>query len=35
LEICGGNRTLAAHHLGITRQTLAKKVGSGEAGGEE
>jgi two-component system, NtrC family, response regulator AtoC len=35
LEICGGNRTLAAQHLGITRQTLAKKVGSGEAGGEE
>jgi two-component system response regulator AtoC len=28
LEICGGNRTLAAQHLGITRQTLAKKVGS-------
>ncbi len=27
LEICGGNRTLAAQHLGITRQTLAKKVG--------
>jgi transcriptional regulator with PAS, ATPase and Fis domain len=30
LEICGGNRTLAAQHLGITRQTLAKKVGSGD-----
>jgi two-component system response regulator AtoC len=28
LEICGGNRTLAAQHLGITRQTLAKKIGS-------
>jgi DNA-binding NtrC family response regulator len=27
LEICGGNRTLAAQHLGITRQTLHKKVG--------
>ena len=27
LEICGGNRSLAAQHLGITRQTLAKKVG--------
>ena len=35
LEICGGNRTLAAQHLGITRQTLAKKVGSGDAAGEE
>jgi transcriptional regulator with PAS, ATPase and Fis domain len=30
LDVCGGNRTLAAQHLGITRQTLAKKVGSGE-----
>jgi DNA-binding NtrC family response regulator len=28
LEVCGGNRTLAAQHLGITRQTLAKKIGS-------
>jgi two-component system response regulator AtoC len=28
LEICGGNRTLAAQHLGITRQTLAKRIGS-------
>jgi DNA-binding NtrC family response regulator len=28
LEICGGNRTLAAQHLGITRQTLAKKIGA-------
>jgi DNA-binding NtrC family response regulator len=27
LEVCGGNRTLAAQHLGITRQTLAKKIG--------
>jgi two-component system response regulator AtoC len=27
LEICAGNRSLAAQHLGITRQTLAKKVG--------
>jgi DNA-binding NtrC family response regulator len=26
LAICGGNRTQAAQHLGITRQTLAKKV---------
>jgi DNA-binding NtrC family response regulator len=30
LEICGGNRTLAAHHLGITRQTLGKKIGLAE-----
>jgi transcriptional regulator with PAS, ATPase and Fis domain len=30
LEICSGNRTLAAQHLGITRQTLAKKIGSAE-----
>src|SRR5579871_2158984 len=35
LEICGGNRTLAAQHLGITRQTLAKKVGSADASGAE
>ena len=27
LDICGGNRTLAAQHLGITRQTLSKRVG--------
>jgi two-component system, NtrC family, response regulator AtoC len=27
LDLCGGNRTVAAQHLGITRQTLAKKVG--------
>jgi DNA-binding NtrC family response regulator len=32
LEICGGNRTLAAQHLGITRQTLAKKIGGAEEG---
>jgi DNA-binding NtrC family response regulator len=31
LEICGGNRTQAAQHLGITRQTLAKKIGSSDA----
>jgi len=30
VEICHGNRTLAAQHLGITRQTLAKRLGSGE-----
>ena len=27
LDICGGNRTLAAQHLGITRQTLSKRLG--------
>jgi len=27
LELCGGNRTLAAQHLGITRQTLTKRLG--------
>jgi two-component system response regulator AtoC len=32
LAICGGNRTQAAQHLGITRQTLAKKVGGDDAG---
>jgi two-component system response regulator AtoC len=32
LEICGGNRTLAAQRLGITRQTLAKRIGAGEDG---
>jgi DNA-binding NtrC family response regulator len=32
LEICGGNRTLAAQHLGITRQTLAKKLGAADEG---
>ena len=30
LEICGGNRTQAAQHLHITRQTLAKKIGSSD-----
>jgi two-component system response regulator AtoC len=35
LEICGGNRTLAAQHLGITRQTLGKKVGSVDEASEE
>ena len=30
LELCKGNRTLAAHQLGITRQTLAKKVDSAD-----
>jgi two-component system, NtrC family, response regulator AtoC len=32
LEICHGNRTLAAQHLGITRQTLGKRLGSAEEG---
>jgi two-component system, NtrC family, response regulator AtoC len=32
LEICGGNRTLAAQRLGITRQTLAKKIGAKDEG---
>jgi two-component system response regulator AtoC len=27
LEICNGNRTLAAQHLGITRQTLSRRIG--------
>jgi DNA-binding NtrC family response regulator len=30
LEICQGNRTLAAQHLGITRQTLGKRIGAAE-----
>jgi len=30
LEICQGNRTAAAQRLGITRQTLAKKIGAGD-----
>jgi DNA-binding NtrC family response regulator len=32
LDVCHGNRTVAAHHLGITRQTLAKRLGSAEDG---
>lgn len=31
LEFCKGNRTLAAQQLGITRQTLAKKVDAADA----
>lgn len=27
LDICGGNRTLSAQHLGISRQTLTKRLG--------
>jgi len=27
LDVCGGNRTLAAQFLGITRQTLTKRLG--------
>ena len=34
LELCKGNRTLAAQQLGITRQTLAKKVDSAAAESE-
>lgn len=30
LDICRGNRTLAAQHLGITRQTLGRKIGAGD-----
>ena len=30
LDICHGNRTLAAQHLGITRQTLGKKIGAAD-----
>jgi DNA-binding NtrC family response regulator len=30
LEICGGNRTAAAQYLGITRQTLSKRIGSAD-----
>jgi two-component system, NtrC family, response regulator AtoC len=35
LDICGGNRTLAAQRLGITRQTLHKKIGSADAAGTD
>lgn len=30
LDICRGNRTLAAQRLGITRQTLGKRIGAGD-----
>jgi DNA-binding NtrC family response regulator len=30
VDLCNGNRTLAAQHLGITRQTLAKKLGAAD-----
>ena len=33
LELCDGNRTLAAQYLDITRQTLARKLGGGTGGG--
>jgi two-component system response regulator AtoC len=32
LDICQGNRTVAAHHLGITRQTLARRLGTADEG---
>jgi two-component system response regulator AtoC len=28
LDLCNGNRTLAAQHLGITRQTLSRRIGA-------
>jgi len=31
LTLCNGNRTVAAHHLGITRQTLARRLGSSDS----
>jgi transcriptional regulator with PAS, ATPase and Fis domain len=30
LDICAGNRTAAAQHLGITRQTLARRLGTSD-----
>jgi transcriptional regulator with PAS, ATPase and Fis domain len=30
LEVCRGNRTLAAQQLGITRQTLTKRIGASD-----
>jgi len=33
LELCDGNRTLAAQYLDITRQTLARKLGGAAGGG--
>jgi two-component system response regulator AtoC len=30
LDICQGNRTAAAQHLGITRQTLARRLGTAD-----
>jgi len=30
LDICRGNRTLAAQQLGISRQTLTKRIGAGD-----
>jgi DNA-binding NtrC family response regulator len=26
LALCGGNRTVAAQHLGVTRQTLSRRL---------
>jgi two-component system response regulator AtoC len=33
LEVCNGNRTVAAQHLGITRQTLARRLGTADEAG--
>ena len=34
LDLCGGNRTVAAQYLDITRQTLARKIGTGDGAGD-
>jgi two-component system response regulator AtoC len=34
LEICNGNRTLAAQHLRITRQTLSRRIGATDESNE-
>ncbi|MFO0579307.1 MAG: sigma-54 dependent transcriptional regulator [Polyangia bacterium] len=34
LAACGGNRTLAAQHLGITRQTLSRRLEEADRGSE-
>jgi two-component system, NtrC family, response regulator AtoC len=32
VDLCGGNRTLAAQYLGISRQTLTKRIGAVDEG---